>query len=62
MSAPSKEERLRWEQARTEFPMDPVFPDGKPYTIRVEELCQEGLTWHDAQDVADGELSKLGLF
>ena len=50
-----------WIQALEKYPADPAFPDGKPLSIRIEELRAEGFTMGDAQDVAEGELSKLGI-
>ena len=54
--------KKRWAESLRRFPADPVFPDGKPYSIRIEELEAEDLLHREAQDVADGELSVLGLF
>lgn len=52
-----------WIRAREQYPADPLFPDGKPLSIRIQELVDdEGLTFGDAQDVAEGELDKLGLW
>jgi len=62
MSTPDAATQLKWAESLKRYPMDPVFPDGKPYSIRIQELEAEGLLHREAQDVADGELSVLGLF
>lgn len=50
-----------WQQALEQYPADPVFPDGKPLSIRVQELMDQGIDPSDAQDIAEGEIHKFSM-
>ena len=51
-----------WLDAQRRYPADPVFPDGKPYSVAVLELVErDGISEGDACDVLDAELTKLGI-
>lgn len=44
-----------WAEAMRRYPNDPIMPDGMPFSIRVGQLVDEGLSEGEAQDVAEAE-------